>query len=137
VDIRKFFTLVTSLELVQKMNNTLVSENFDIQQFNILIRSTRKQYNVKIKLFDFEYYDETRLEKAKQEKFICAQKHNFEKAASNRDLEIECQKYIDLKKQFKIEESMFFYEQDYLFYFYFGTAKNDKIVREILKADLL
>ena len=90
----------------------------------------------KIKLIDFEYYNEKRLGDAKQEKIIFVQLQNFKRAASNRDLELECQKHVDLKSEFKIEKSTFHYEQNYLMYFYLGTAKNDKLVREYFKKEM-
>lgn len=56
-----------------------------------------------------------------------------ETAAKFRNLEKECPTYIDLKTQYNIEKSTFYYDPDYLVYFYLGTAKNDKIVKEYLK----
>lgn len=127
--------MAVSENVIQELNNLLETDSFDIMQFDIIYRLIKEQETAKTKLIDFEYYNEERLEEAKNEKIICVQLQNFEKAASCRDLELECQKYVDLKKEFKIEKSMFHYEQNYLMYFYLGTAKNDKLVREYLKKE--
>ena len=57
---------------------------------------------------------------------------DFERAAEFREMEKECLNYIQLKREFNIEKSIFYYEKDYLFYFCLGTAKNDKIVKDSL-----
>lgn len=122
---------------ISELNNFLESDSFDIVEFEKLYQSIKISNNIKFKLIDFEYYNEKRLEEAIKEKIVCVELLNFERAASNRDLELECQKYIDLKLEFKIEKSAFHYEQKYLMYFYLGTAKNDKLVREYLKMETL
>jgi len=129
--------MAVSENVIQELNNLLETDNFDIMQFDIIYRLIKEQETAKTKLIDFEYYNEERLEEAKNEKIICVQLQNFEKAASSRDLELECQKYVDLKKEFKIEKSRFHYEQNFLLYFYLGTSKNDKLVKEYLKKELL
>lgn len=123
--------------VINELNNFLESDSFDIEEFDKLYQSLKLNNTFKIKLIDFEYYNEKRLEEAIKEKIICVELLNFERAASNRDLELKCQKYIDLKLEFKIEKSAFHNEQKYLMYFYFGTAKNDKLVREYLKKETL
>jgi len=129
--------MAVSENVIQELNNLLETDSFDIMQFDIIYRLIKEQETAKTKLIDFEYYNEERLEEAKNEKIICVQLQNFEKAASSRDLELECQKYVDLKKEFKIEKSRFHYEQNFLLYFYLGTSKNDKLVKEYLKKELL
>jgi hypothetical protein len=101
-----------------------------------LYQSIKQNSPIQIKLIDFEYFNEKRLEEAQKEKIICVQLQDFERAASNRDLESECQKYVDIKNEFKIEKSRFHFEQNYLLYFCLGTAKNDKLVREYLKKEM-
>jgi hypothetical protein len=122
---------------INMLNNSLESDSFDIAEFDKLYQTIWSNNTFKIKLIDFEFYNEKRLEEAIKEKIVCVELLNFERAASNRDLELECQKYIDLKSEFKIEKSAFHYEQKYLMYFYLGTAKNDKLVREYLKKETL
>jgi len=92
---------------INELNNFLESDSFDIVDFEKLYQSIKIINNFKIKLIDFEYYNEKRLEEAIKEKIVCIELLNFERAASNRDLELECQKYIDLKSEFKIEKSAF------------------------------
>lgn len=117
---------------INELNDFLESENIDIEGFNKLYQSIKHNNTVKIKLIDFEYYNEKRLEEARKEKINCVQVQEFEKAAFNRQLEMDCRKHVELKTEFKIEKSAFYYEQNYLMYFYFGTAKNDKLIRKAL-----
>ena len=57
---------------------------------------------------------------------------DFEAAAKFREMEKECMNYIEIKAEYNIEKSSFYYGNDYLFYFCLGTAKNDKSVRDYL-----
>jgi len=118
---------------IAELNNFLVSEQFDIEAFDAFFLALKQNTSFKIKLIDFEYYNEQRLEEAKKEKISSVQYQNWERAASNRDLELLCQKFIDIRNQFNIEKSSFLYEEDYLLYLFLGTARNDKRVREYLK----
>lgn len=86
--------------VINELNNFLESDSFDIEEFDKLYQSLKLNNTFKIKLIDFEYYNEKRLEEAIKEKIICVELLNFERAASNRDLELKCQKYIDLKLEF-------------------------------------
>lgn len=122
---------------IKKLNSFLESDSFDILEFDKLYQSLKLNNALKVKLFDFEYHNENRLEAAIKEKIACVKLEDLEGAAANRDLELECKKYIDLKAEFKIEKSAFHYEQKYLLYFYLGTAKNDKAVREYLEKETL
>jgi len=55
---------------------------------------------------------------------------DFESAARYRTLEKECQEFLDLKIWNGIKKSMFFFEKEYLFFFFLGTTKIDKKVKE-------
>jgi len=118
---------------IAELNNFLEAEQFDIDAFGMFFQFLKQNHSFKINLIDFEYYNEQRLEEAKKEKISSVQHQNWEIAASNRDLELLCQKFIDIRNQFNIEKSFFLYEEDYLLYLFLGTARNDKWVREYLK----
>jgi len=118
---------------IAELNNFLEAEQFDIDAFGMFFQFLKQNHSFKINLIDFEYYNEQRLEEAKKEKISSVQHQNWEIAASNRDLELLCQKFIDIRNQFNIEKSSFLYEEDYLLYLFLGTARNDKWVREYLK----
>lgn len=119
--------------IVEKLNKFLKDKNPDFKQFEEIIKQIKEQEKLRIRILDFEYNDEERLNHAVKEKIIAVKSYNFERAASWRDKEKEIQKYIDLKKTFKIKKSMFYFQGDYLVYFYFGNAKNDKEIKEFLK----
>lgn len=126
----------TCENIIRNLNELLEADNINMQQFDDLLKSLKELYNPRIKLIDFEFYNEESKERFSKEKLICVKLHNFDKAAYNRGLELECLKYINLKTEFEIKKSMFYYEQNYLLYFYLGTAKNDKSIRSFLKGFL-
>lgn len=121
---------------IRKFNYFLELDGFDLEIFEKFYQSIKLSNNFKFKLLDFEYFNEKRFEEARKEKIISVQLGIFDRAAYIRDLEEECQKYIDLKTEFKIEKSAFHFEKNYLLYIYLGTAKNDKQVRAYFKKEL-
>jgi hypothetical protein len=123
----------TSENLILKLNELLERDRFYSKKLDSLLREFRELENPKIVLIDFEYFNEARLHLLEKKKINYIRKQNFVKAAEYRDFERECQNYIDIKEEYGISRSMFYFEKEYLFYFYFGTTKIDKKVREYLK----
>jgi len=120
---------VTKQEMIE-LNDFLESDNFEIEKFDEAYQSFQKRHSIKAELIDFEYYNEQRFEEAKKQTTICINSQKYEEASSHRDIRKKCQKHIEAKTKLQIEESNFRYEQDFLFYSYLGTAKNDKLIRE-------
>jgi len=119
-------------EMVQKLNKLMESDQFDRTEFDFLINRIKDELKQPVKFLDFEYFNEERLEFARSNKMANVKLKDFERAAEFREMEKECLNYIQLKREFNIEKSIFYYEKDYLFYFCLGTAKNDKIVKDSL-----
>jgi hypothetical protein len=123
----------TTENLVLQLTELLGGDRFYRKKFDYLWKEFKELENPGIMLIDFEYYNDDRLTILKKKKSESIEKQDFEAASVYRDLEAECQEYIDIKEEYNITESMFYYEKEYLFYFYFGTAKNDKKVKQYLK----
>jgi hypothetical protein len=119
--------------LVLELNKLLIADQFNRREFDRLVLVIKKQFNPDIKFLDFEYFNEQRGESARREKIRNIKLQKFDIAAEWRNLELECINYIDIKTEYKIDKSIFYYDQNYLFYFYFGTARNDKTAREYIK----
>ena len=137
-------------DIVLSLNDQLEAEQFDPELLEYSINTLNELYNSKIMLnyefleslnssfhskiifFDFEYYNEKRLFRARYKKKRELKVQNFELAANARDLEKECLKYIALKKQCGFEKSMFVIVHDFLIYAYFGTANNDPQIKDTL-----
>jgi len=130
--VKIYFMVMTENE-INKLNVFLETGNFDINAFDSFFQSMMLDYGFKFRFFDFEHYNEKKLEEAIKEQTRSVNLLHFERAASYRYLELECKKHIGLRASFKIEKSAFCYEQDYLVYFHFGTAKNDLLVRRYLQ----
>lgn len=120
-------------EILEKLQLTLNIADFNTAEFENLLESLIEQEKVKLKILDFEYYNEERLEHAKKEKIEGVKSQNFEWAASWRDKEKKILKYIELREEFDIKKSGFHYEEGFLLYFYLGTEKNDIQIKELIK----
>jgi hypothetical protein len=123
----------TPEELILILNELLEADQFDWDKFECILKQLKEHYKSDIKFLDFKYYNEYRRKLARKEKMKYVRIQDFETAAKFRNLEKECLNYISIKNDYNIEKSMFYYDPDYLFYFYFGTAKNDKLIKEYLK----
>jgi len=121
-----------SENLILKLNEMLEADFFNLEDFKNLFNKFKEEFRPKIKLLDFKYYNNYRRRIAKKAKIKCIEIQDFEGAAKFRELEKDCISFISLRSDYKIAKSAFYYDPDYLFYFYFGTAKNDKIIREFI-----
>ena len=122
----------TTENLILKLNELLDGDRFYRKRFISLLNEFNEMEKPKIVLIDFEFYNRDKLMFYKSKKMEFIEIQDFESAARYRTLEKECQEYLDLKEGYGIKKSMFFFEKEYLFYFYLGTAKLDKKIREFI-----
>jgi hypothetical protein len=83
-------------------------------------------------LYNFEFYNERRLKKARREKLKALKLRDFKFAECQQELEEICQSYQNLMIELSLENSKFYLEDSKLKYYYFGTSKNDQVIREYL-----
>jgi hypothetical protein len=121
-----------SENLILKLNGMLEAESFDLGAFKVAFNKFKEEFRPKFKLLDFKYYNNYRRKFAKKAKIKCIEIQDFEGAAKFRELEKDCISFISLCSDYNISKSAFYYDPDYLFYFYFGTANNDKIIRKFI-----
>lgn len=119
----------TIVETVKSMNEMLKGQVFSAEQFETLVKTMQDQFKTKFRILDFEYHNEQRLTWAHARKLKCIEDQNFEAAATCRDLEVACQKHIDLRENYNLNESAFLHEDNYLLYLYFGNQVHDKEAR--------
>ncbi len=119
-------------EIVIQLNAILVAARFSKKQFIDLYKLIKKEHQMKIRLIDLDKFDEDLLERAKKEKLEQIKNQNFEMAARQRELEKKCLRHIDFRDNLKVEQSSFYLEENKLYYFYLGEARNDKKIRELL-----
>ena len=137
-------------DVIVALNDSLNADQFDSELFGNLMTTLNELSNSRIGLnnespenlnhsfhsrilfFDFEFYNEERLLRMQSNKIKAIESANFELAANMRQLEKDCQKYIFFKKQCGFEKSIFVVLQGFLIYAYFGTAKNDQLIKEYL-----
>lgn len=85
-------------ELIQKLNQFLKDEN--LEQISFVLNEIRREFKVDFQVVNISSYTHELLEQAKVDKVKFAKMQYFEKAASIRDLEYECAKYLGYKNQF-------------------------------------
>lgn len=119
-------------ETVKKLNHALNSVDFDKENFNSLLGSLIEKENVKLKLLDFEFYNEKRREAVRMKK-LDRINFDFGRAADWRCLEKIILKQIELREKFNVKRTQFYYDGEYLYYLYFGAERNDKKVKGIVK----
>lgn len=117
-------------DIVLKLNEILEDEEFSRNEFEGLMRQLKEEHKMRIILLDFKYFNEYRLRLIRKEKIKNIRLQNFEAAAKNREMEKECLSYISIRTDYKIEKSSLLIDQSYLYYFYLGTAKNDKKMKQ-------
>ena len=116
-------SLVTSLN---ELCNSRIMRNYEF------LESLNSSFHPRIILLDFEAHNEKKLGNARFWKIRKTKLFEYEAACNMRDLEKECMKYLEFKKQYGFEKSAFVLLQDFIIYAYFGTAKNDLLIREFL-----
>lgn len=121
--------------IVSKLNELLDADHFDVKLFDSSLNSLKELCNPSIKFLNFKYFDEKLLRKLKGEKIKLVKSQDFENAARLREQEKECQNYIAIRTEYNIERSTYYYDQNYLFYFYLGNARNDRSIKKILEFD--
>ena len=89
-------------------------------------------YQPGIVWMDFELYTEEKMEQARLLKLEKVKQQDFEYAANMRDVEKDCQTYLKFKKHHGFKKSAFVLIEGFLIYAYFGTAKNDPLIKEFL-----
>ncbi len=119
-------------DIVMRLNEILETESFNVVAFKELLNQFKEEFRPKVKLLDFKYYNNYRRKFAKKAKIKCIGIQDFEGAAKFRELEKDCISFISLRSYYNITKSSFYHDTNYLFYFYFGTANNDKIIKKFI-----
>ncbi|MGE5406689.1 MAG: hypothetical protein ACM3NR_03165 [Methanosarcina sp.] len=121
-------------DVLEKLNCSFNSESFETGKFNLMLAKFLQLTDVTVRMIDFVHFSPRRRAQMKRQKMKCVKIQLFEKAAEYRKLEKECTNYIEMKEICKIETSTFFYDGEFLWYFYLGNTLNDKKIRRLLKA---
>lgn len=120
-------------DIISGLNKSLEDDPLNLEQFSGLIITLKTHFELrKGELFDFEFYNERRLKKARREKLKALKLRDFKFAESQHELEEICQNHQSLKLKISIENSKFYFEDHTLKYYYFGTSRNDQLIREYL-----
>lgn len=120
-------------EIISGLNKSLEDDPLNLEQFSSLIKMLKIKFQLrKGVLVDFEFYNEKRLKKARREKLKALKLKDFVYAETQYELEAVCQSHQELKSKVSTENSKFCFEDHTLTYYYFGTSKNDQVIREYL-----
>jgi hypothetical protein len=110
---------------LRRLNGFLVADEMRIGKFGRTLTRFEKRFSFKIGLIDFKYYDEKRLMKVRKKMLKQEKIQNFGYMRNLAKLERTCLNYIELRKLFNFEKSVFLYEENYLLYCYCGNSRND------------
>jgi len=120
-------------DIISGLNKSLDDDPLNLEQFSGLIKTLKTHFQLrKGVLFDFEFFNELRLKKARREKLKALKLKDFNFAENQSELESICQNHQGIKSNLKLENSKFYFEDHTLTYYYFGTSKNDQLIREYL-----
>ena len=119
---------------IEKLNLVLHAEDFDADAFSNLLQHVIKNEKVRLRILDFEYFNQARLERLTREKLEAIRAKDYHSAALWRDKERKVLEYIEIKNELKIQQSGFHYDKGYLFYFHLGTAKNDPEIKKVISS---
>ena len=117
--------------IVAKLNRALHADHFSEDDFVHFIKGIVEKEKVLLRILDFTYFNEERLEHVSAEKVKAIKAGNYESAALWRQKEIKVLEYTEIRKELKIQQSGFYHDKGYLFYFHLGTARNDSAIKEI------
>jgi hypothetical protein len=110
---------------LHRLNGFLETNEMHIGQFGRTLERFEKRFNFKIGVIDFKYYDEQWLMKVRKKMLQQEKIQNFGYMRNLAKLERICLNYIELRKLFNFEKSVFLYEENYLLYCHCGNSKND------------
>ena len=121
-------------EITDELNLLLSSENPSRKRFMELTAELATVHRIMPLLIDLKYFSEKRLRQLKSMKLKKVKVQDFETAATYRDLEKECQSYLDMKSEYNITASSFVIDEDFITYIYLGSSRNEeKILRRYNK----
>ena len=118
---------------IEKLNLALHDDDFDAESFSNLLQHVIKNEKVRLRILDFEYFNQARLERLTREKLEAIRAKDYHAAALWRDKERKVLEYIEIKNELQIQQSGFRYEKGYLLYFHLGTARNDQAIKKVFQ----
>ena len=119
---------------IENLNLALHADHFDADAFSNLLQHIIKHEKVRLRILDFEYFNQARLERLTKEKLEAIRAKDYHSAALWRDKERKVLEYIEIKNELQIQQSRFHYEKGYLFYFHLGTARNDQAIKKAISS---
>ncbi len=126
-------------QIVTELNHSLNKEQFNKNEIENIIVLAMEQTKLKLKLFDFEYFNENKLAEIQTIMAKALETENFEQIAYLQQIENECIRIITVREKCELKESVFSTDEDSLLYFYFGNSTNDKVIKslftDIIKKD--
>ena len=121
---------MTPNEICDELNLLLISEDPTRKRFLELTGELATVHRIMPLLIDLKHFSEKRLRRLKSMKLKKIKEQDFENAARYRDLEKECQSYLDMKSEYNITASTFVIDEDFITCIYLGNNRNEeKILR--------
>ena len=119
---------------IENLNLALHADHFDADAFSNLLQHIIKHEKVRLRILDFEYFNQARLEHLTKEKLEAIRAKDYHAAALWRDKERKVLEYIEIKSELQTQQSGFHYDKGLLFYYHLGTARNDSNAIKVLSS---
>ena len=119
---------------IEKLNLVLHADHFDADAFSDLLQHVIKNEKVRLRILDFAYFNQARLERLTREKLEAIRAKDYHSAALMRDKERKVLEYIEIKNELNIQQSGFHYDKGLLFFYHLGTARNDSNALKVLSS---
>ena len=115
------------------LQSLLDSKDYSDKKLRKILKYMMDEQNIRIELIDYSTFSGERLEILHQEKVRLASIQKFTEAAIVREMEKECEAYIESRKEYNIETSCFKIWNNWLFYFCIGNSRNDDSIRKVFQ----
>ena len=119
---------------IQKLNTILQDGNIleKLDEFKFVIEDCKNNYHLKLKIWDFDFFNEETLMFLKKFKAKAAEMKNFELAANARWMELECLNALKNKAEKNLVNSEFIVTEYWLIFCCFEQTHNINNIKNAL-----
>jgi len=117
------------IKIEDRLNMLLEVENIDQIEIVEIANQLFRMKKVQLEMIDFDIYNEANRAELVKKKLAAIEKKDLETAFNLRMEERVYIKYINFRKYFNVQKSLFYPDSDKLVYYHLGTALNDRIIK--------
>lgn len=119
-------------DYIVELNATLYYKPLYQRYLFDLLNELRQRFKVSLSIIDLKQWKD-RFQVAQKEKINAVRLQNFKEAAKWREEEKEFISFFEKLSEFQMQKSMFYLDDNHIFFIYLGNTQNDKKVKSLLK----